>query len=106
ALLLTLLIVAAFGSLVPSSITRPLMRLVVATKRLNQGDYTVVVSTQDGSEIGQLAAAFNQMTAALRQQQAEVVWQQAALAVRNQELEQALAELRAALAVREQLRIT
>jgi anti-anti-sigma regulatory factor/nitrogen fixation/metabolism regulation signal transduction histidine kinase len=106
ALLLTLLIVAAFGGLVPRSITRPLMELVAATRRLNQGDYTVVVSTRDGSEIGQLAASFNQMTAALSQQRAEVLAQQAALAERNQELEQTLAELRAATAAREQLAVT
>jgi anti-anti-sigma regulatory factor/HAMP domain-containing protein len=105
ALLLTLLVVAAFGGLVPRSITRPLMELVAATRRLNQGDYAVVVSSRDGSEIGQLAASFNQMTAALSQQRAEVLVQQTALAERNQALEQTLAELRAATEAREQLAV-
>ena len=106
ALLLTLLIVAAFGGLLPRSITQPLMELVTATRRLNQGDYAVVVSTRDGSEIGQLAASFNQMTAALNQQRAEVLRQQTALAERNQDLEQTLTELQAATEAREQLAVT
>jgi anti-anti-sigma regulatory factor/nitrogen fixation/metabolism regulation signal transduction histidine kinase len=106
ALLLTLLIIAAFGGLVSRSITRPLMELVAATRRLNQGDYAVVVSSRDGSEIGQLAASFNQMTAALSQQRTEVLIQQTALAERNQELEQTLADLRAATEAREQLAVT
>jgi anti-anti-sigma regulatory factor/HAMP domain-containing protein len=106
ALLLTLLIVAAYGGLVPRSITRPLSELVAATRRLNQGDYAVVVSTRDASEIGELAAAFNQMTATLSQQRADVLRQQTALAERNQDLEQTLAELEAATAAREQLAVT
>ncbi|HET9222455.1 MAG TPA: STAS domain-containing protein, partial [Roseiflexaceae bacterium] len=106
ALLLTLLIVAAYGGLVPRSITRPLSELVAATRRLNQGDYAVVVSTRDGSEIGELAAAFNQMTAALSQQRADVLRQQTTLAERNQDLEQTLAELEAATQAREQLAVT
>jgi rsbT co-antagonist protein RsbR len=106
ALVLTMLIAAAFGGLLPRSMSRPLNDLVTATRRLNQGDYAAVVATRDRSEIGQLAAAFNQMTAALRQQRAEVLHQQATLAERNQELEQTLCELQAATAARETLAAT
>jgi rsbT co-antagonist protein RsbR len=103
ALVLTLIVAAAFGWLLPRTMTRPLMELVAATKRLMQGDYDVVVATRDRSEIGELAAAFNQTTAALSQQRAEVVRQQVALAEQNHELEQTLAELHASTTVREQL---
>jgi rsbT co-antagonist protein RsbR len=103
ALVLTLIVAAAFGWLLPRTMTQPLMELVAATKRLMQGDYDVVVATRDGSEIGELAAAFNQTTAALSQQRAEVVRQQVALAEQNHELEQTLAELHASTTARAQL---
>jgi anti-anti-sigma factor len=103
ALLLTLLIVVVFGGWLPRTISRPLMDLVGATRRINQGDYAVVVSTGDRSEIGQLAASFNQMTATLSRQREEVRHQQAALAAQNQELARTLAELRASTDAREEL---
>jgi rsbT co-antagonist protein RsbR len=106
ALVLTLLIAAIFGGVLPRTITRPILNLVAATKRLNQGDFDVIVSTRDGSEIGQLAAAFNQTTAALGLQRQEVVRQQEALAQQNQELEQTLLDLRASTAARDQMAVT
>jgi rsbT co-antagonist protein RsbR len=106
ALVVILLIAAAFGVLLPRTITRPLMELVVATKRLDQGDFDVVVSTRDGSEIGQLATAFNETTAALGQQRREVLRQQTELAEQNHELERTLTELRASATAREQMAAT
>ena len=106
ALILTLLVTATFSWLLPRTMTKPLLQLVDATKRLNQGDYGVVVTTRDGSEIGQLAASFNQMSTALGHEREQVLRQQGALTKQNQELEHTLAELQAATAAREQLAMT
>jgi rsbT co-antagonist protein RsbR len=105
ALVFTLLIVALFGGILPRTITRPILDLVAATQRLNQGDFDVVVSTRDRSEIGQLAAIFNQTTATLSMQRDEVARQQAALARQNNELEQTLADLQSSTAARDQMAV-
>ena len=105
ALIVTLLVAAIFSWLLPRTMTKPLLKLVDATKRLNQGDYGVVVKTRDGSEIGQLAASFNQMSTALSHEREQVLHQQEALTKQNQELEHTLAELQAATAAREQLTV-
>jgi rsbT co-antagonist protein RsbR len=106
AFILTLLVAAAFSWLLPRTMTKPLLQLVDATRRLNQGDYGVVVTTRDGSEIGQLAVSFNQMSTALSHEREQVLRQQAALTKQNQELEQTLAELQVATAAREQMAVT
>jgi anti-anti-sigma regulatory factor/methyl-accepting chemotaxis protein len=106
ALIVTLLVAAGFSWLLPRTMTRPLLQLVDATKRLNQGDFGVVVATRDGSEIGQLATSFNQMSTALSHERDQVLRQQGALAKQNQELEHTLAELQATTAAREQLAAT
>jgi rsbT co-antagonist protein RsbR len=105
ALVLTLIVTAAFGWFLPRTITRPLMELVAATRRLKEGDYDVVVATRDGGEIGELAAVFNQTTAALSEQRDEVWRQQIELADQNWQLEHALEELRASTVAREQLAV-
>ena len=68
ALALTVAIVIFCGFAVPRTITQPLVVLLAATRRLNEGDYTVSVATNDRAELGQLAASFNQMIAALRKE--------------------------------------
>lgn len=95
-LIADLILVLGIGFGLAQTITRPVKELVTATKRLAAGDYSVTVSQTDGSEIGQLATIFNQMTATLRQQHSEMQQQQAAIVSRNQELEQALAEIKVA----------
>jgi anti-anti-sigma regulatory factor/methyl-accepting chemotaxis protein len=106
ALIPALLVAAAFSWLLPRTMTKPLLQLVHATNRLNQGDYGVVVTTRDGSEIGQLALSFNQMSTALSHEREQVLRQQEALTKQNQELEHTLTELQAATAAREQLAVT
>jgi anti-anti-sigma factor len=106
ALLITLLVVLVVGISLAHTITQPLKELVTATTRLAHGDYDATVSQADGSEIGQLATIFNQMTGTLRQQRAEVLQQQEAIVSRNQELEHALAEVRAATEARDALDMT
>jgi anti-anti-sigma factor len=106
ALVFAVLLVTAVGLQLAATISRPVQELAAATTRLNQGDYSVIVSERVGGEIGQLAAAFNSMAATLNQQRAEVRCQQEAMARRNHELEQALAEVRAATEAREALATT
>jgi rsbT co-antagonist protein RsbR len=106
ALVVAVLVAAAAGLQLASTISRPVQELVAATSRLNQGDYDVVVSERAGGEIGQLASAFNRMTAALNQQRIEVRCQQEAMARRNDELELALDQVRAANQAREALATT
>jgi rsbT co-antagonist protein RsbR len=96
ALMIGVLLVVGLGFGLARTITQPLKELLTATGRLAQGDYSVTVSQQDGSEIGRLAMIFNQMTGTLRRQHHEMLQQQAAIVNRNQELEQALAEIKAA----------
>jgi rsbT co-antagonist protein RsbR len=105
ALIVTLLVAAVFSWLLPRTMTQPLQQLVDATRRLNQGDFGVVVTTRDGSEIGQLATSFNQMSTALSHEREQVQQQQTALTKQNQELEHTLAELQTATAAREQLAV-
>jgi rsbT co-antagonist protein RsbR len=105
ALIPTLLVAAAFSWLLPRTMTKPLLQLVDATKRINQGNYGVVVSTRDGSEIGQLAVSFNQMSTALGRERQHVLRQQEALTNQNHELQHTLAELQASTAAREQLAV-
>jgi anti-anti-sigma factor len=106
ALVFAVLLATAVGLQLAAAISRPVRELVAATARLNQGDYDVVVSERAGGEIGQLALAFNSMATTLNQQRSEVRCQQAAMAHRNHELEQALAEVRAATEAREALAAT
>jgi rsbT co-antagonist protein RsbR len=106
ALLLTLAIAFAGGIWLAQTITRPLQKLVVGTTELAQGNYDVTVDQRDGSEIGQLAVAFNQMTSTLKAQQTEVARQQTALAERNQALEQSLHEVQAANTARDAMAAT
>jgi rsbT co-antagonist protein RsbR len=106
ALLLTIVIAAIFGWVLPKTMTRPLLSLVSATKQLTKGDYGVVVDIRDGSEIGELAKAFNQTSMALLEQREEVARQQAALQAQNAELQQTLAELHASTEARAQMAVT
>jgi two-component system, sensor histidine kinase and response regulator len=55
--------------LLSMAIVRPLNKLVESTQRIGQGDFKQRVDIKTGSEIGELAAAFNQMTE--RRQRAE-----------------------------------
>ncbi|WP_320172189.1 PAS domain S-box protein [Maridesulfovibrio sp.] len=57
--------VTATAVLVSRSITKPLLSLTEAVRRLSHGEEEVSVSVQSGDEIGELAAKFNKMSKAL-----------------------------------------
>jgi len=50
---------------IASRITRPLQRMMAATKQIAQGDYEIQVPEETGDELGDLAQEFNAMTAKL-----------------------------------------
>jgi anti-anti-sigma factor len=106
ALGLTLVLAALGGLWLARTITRPLMSVVEAIQRINQGDYATVVTSSDRSEVGQLALAFNQMAAALAHEHDQVEKQQRALSERNRELERAFVEIQSANQARDAMRTT
>lgn len=51
----------AFSLVFADRISRPLVRLMEASRRISAGDYSVEVTTDTGDELGRLAGEFNQM---------------------------------------------
>jgi anti-anti-sigma factor len=103
-LTLFLALIAAFW--LARTITRPLMNVAGAIRRINRGDYDAVVVTADQGEVGDLAKVFNQMSSALAEERQYVLSQQQALSLRNAELERALDDVQRANAARDQMRST
>jgi len=82
-LIVTLLIVFSaiwFGFFVARSLTDPIDKLAVATRRVADGELDFVVETDAGDEMGTLVESFNQMTR-------DVLASQKELEASNQELE-------------------
>lgn len=61
-------LVAGFviGSALASAVTRPLVRLTEAARRLGRGDLDLRIDTRPGGEIGELAESFNAMATDLK----------------------------------------
>ena len=53
------------ASAIARGITRPVLKLVTATRRVQEGDYASAVAVDRVDEVGELAGAFNQMTQGL-----------------------------------------
>ncbi|MBL8997212.1 MAG: protein kinase [Gemmatimonadales bacterium] len=64
-----ILVAALLSLLLARQITRPLGRLVEATKRATDGDYATQIPIQSRDEIGTLAGAFRALLADLREKQ-------------------------------------
>ncbi|MCK9296916.1 MAG: ATP-binding protein [Desulfobulbaceae bacterium] len=82
-LIVTLLIVFSaiwFGFFVARSLTDPIDKLAIATRRVADGELDFVVETDAGDEMGTLVESFNQMTR-------DVLASQKELEASNQELE-------------------
>ncbi|MEW6520692.1 MAG: ATP-binding protein [Thermodesulfobacteriota bacterium] len=82
-LVVTLLIVFSavwFGFFVARSLTDPIDKLAIATRRVADGELDFVVETDAGDEMGTLVESFNQMTR-------DVLASQKELEASNQELE-------------------
>lgn len=106
ALAATLIFALLLGLRLARTLTRPLDTLLAATERIAQGNYQQAVVSSEGGEFGKLITAFERMRVTLGEQRAEVERQQSAMASRNNELEQALAQLQRATAEREALAST
>jgi PAS domain S-box-containing protein len=72
------------------SITRPIDRLVSATRAVAKGDYSQRVNLQTGDELETLAWHFDRMSDEVQRQQAEVLASRENLARLNQSLEAAV----------------
>ncbi|HEU4763837.1 MAG TPA: protein kinase [Gemmatimonadales bacterium] len=58
-----------FSSLVARQVTRPVARLVEATREIREGRFSGVIDVRSRDEIGELAAAFRRMMAELKEKQ-------------------------------------
>ncbi len=76
--------------LAASNITRPMERLVAATRAIAQGDYSQRLNLKSGDEIEILAWHFDRMADEVQRQQAEIIASRENLARLNQGLEAAV----------------
>lgn len=58
----------SIGYIMIDRLTRPLVDMKLAAKRVSEGDYSTRVNIHSNDEVGQLAAAFNQMSASIQQE--------------------------------------
>jgi HAMP domain-containing protein/tRNA A-37 threonylcarbamoyl transferase component Bud32 len=64
-----LLLALGFSVLMARRITRPIRQLVLATRKVSEGQYTGRIEAGSGDEIGELAGAFGQMVEELREKE-------------------------------------
>jgi eukaryotic-like serine/threonine-protein kinase len=62
-----LLLALGFSVLIARRITRPVRQLVLAARKVSEGQYTGRIEASSGDEIGELAGAFGQMVEELRE---------------------------------------
>jgi PAS domain S-box-containing protein len=84
-------VLCLFGArLAAQGITRPIARLVGATRAIAQGDYSQRLNLRGGDEIATLAWHFDRMADEVQRQQAEILASREHLARLNQSLEAAV----------------
>lgn len=90
-LIVTLLVVFAaiwFGLYISRGLTEPLEKLVLATRRVAEGDLEFTMESHTSDEMGLLVDSFNQMTAQLNSSNKRLAEAHAALQQSSQESEQ------------------
>ena len=90
-LIVTLLVVFAaiwFGLYISRGLTEPLEKLVLATRRVAEGDLEFTMESHTGDEMGLLVDSFNQMTAQLNSSNKRLAEAHTALQLSSQESEQ------------------
>ncbi|WP_136797952.1 MULTISPECIES: sensor histidine kinase [Desulfosediminicola] len=90
-LIVTLLIIFAsiwFGLYISKGITEPLGKLVIATRRVAEGDLEFEMESDSNDEIGHLVNSFNQMTTNLNSSTKQLAETHTALQHSSQESEQ------------------
>ena len=68
AALLFTIIAICLGTIIVKKITKPLVEMKHAARRVSKGDYSVIVRNDSKDEIGQLAHAFNHMSNSIRKE--------------------------------------
>ena len=86
--ILVLLVTAGIGYVISQGITRPIAALVQGTTEISRGNYDYVIEVGRDAEIRYLAEKFSEMSDSLKDKMRQ-------LAERNEELEQALGQLKA-----------
>lgn len=94
-LILAVLIAATVGTLIVRSLTRPVYRLERAARQVTGGDLDVQIQEDGDDELSSLSRSFNRMTHALREARSREAAQTEALQRNNNDLEQAMARLKA-----------
>lgn len=69
----SLLVVLFLGLALANELTKPLKLLVEATKKIRYGDYSVVVPTMQGDEIGELAETIDSMRQRIGEREEEIL---------------------------------
>ena len=69
----SLLVVLFLGMALANELTKPLKLLVEATKKIRFGDYSVVVPTMQGDEIGELAETIDSMRQRIGEREEEIL---------------------------------
>ncbi len=90
-LIVTLLIIFSaiwFGFYISKSITEPVDKLVLATKRIAEGDLEFFIESRSNDELGLLVDSFNQMTINLNTSNKKLAETHEALHISSQESEQ------------------
>lgn len=66
--ILFLVVSIYIGTLLVKRLTKPLLEIKAAAKRVSDGDYSVRVSASSNDEIGQLSSVFNQMSSSIQKE--------------------------------------
>lgn len=66
--ILFLIVSIYIGTLLVKRLTKPLLEIKAAAKKVSDGDYSARVSASSNDEIGQLAAAFNRMSSSIQKE--------------------------------------
>ncbi len=82
------------GTKVAKGVTRPILNLIDATKKVEEGDLDVVIEVESKDEIGQLASSFNSMTDAVADFQGKLMAEKGNVEDKTKKLEDQKIELR------------
>lgn len=66
--ILFLVVSIYIGTLLVKRLTKPLLEIKAAAKKVSDGDYSVRVSASSNDEIGQLASVFNRMSSSIQKE--------------------------------------
>ncbi len=66
--ILFLIVSIYIGTLLVKKLTKPLLEIKAAARRVSDGDYSARVSASENDEIGELASAFNQMSSSIQRE--------------------------------------